>query len=601
MKRADEKFAGKKSVRKFYRKLASFTYQNVGYSRNEIFVDNFAGGGGASTGIEIAIGRSVDEAINHDPAAIAMHKANHPETRHWCEDVWEVDPRVVAAGRPVALCWLSPDCKHFSKAKGSKPVDKSIRGLAWVAVRWAATVRPRVIMLENVEEFKTWGPLIQDENGNWYPDPKKKGRTFKSFVNALRRHGYQVEWREMRACDYGAPTIRKRLFLVARCDGLPIVWPQPTHGSPDSPEVASGEREPWRVAAECIDWSIPVKSIFGREKPLAENTMRRIYRGIEKFIIKPASEGKKPFIAPFVMKVNHKGEQFRGQPMDEPLQTITAKNGWGIVAPFIARIGQTGFGGDRLQYAADQPLTTVTTKAEHLYIAPTLIQMGYGDSEGRRVLDLDKPIGTVTAGGNKFAMAACMIKHYGGGYTGAGNSVDEPLSTVTTKDHNALVTSHLVKLRGTCKDGQSVTDPMPTITAGGMHVGEVRAFLIAYYGSSIGQDLNEPLQTIVTKDRFGLITIEGIDYQIVDIGMRMLKPHELFAAQGFPPDYIINYYDNGEPVSQAEQVNRCGNSVSPKMSKVMTKANLPEHCPGAGKSLKYERYKQAAGQLQLSI
>lgn len=628
LKRADERFAGNKAMRKYYRKVASFTYHHRTYSADEIFVDNFAGGGGASTGIEIAIGRSVDEAINHDPAAIAMHKANHPETRHWCESVWDVDPRTIAAGRRVALVWLSPDCKHFSKAKGSKPVEKSIRGLAWVGIRWAATVRPRVIMLENVEEFKTWGPVIVQKDkttgrvmkkvfrsdGHSFdmvvsypgevvpeelqcmiPDPNEKGRTFHSFVNALRRLGYEVEWRELRACDYGAPTIRKRLFLIARCDGKPIVWPEPTHGAPDSPEVLSGERLPYKTAADIIDWSIPCPSIFDRKKPLAENTQRRIARGIEKFVINNPK--------PFIIKVNHQGEQFRGQDIDEPLQTITAKNGWGVVTPFVARIGQTGFGGDRMQYSAEQPLTTVTTKAEHLLVSPTLIQMGYGERLGQepRILDLDKPVGTVTAGGNKFGLAAAFLaRHFG---QSTGSTVDEPVGTVTEGGggKTSLVTSHLVKLRGTCKDGQEVTEPMPTITAGGLHIGEVRSFLIAYYGSSVGQDLNDPLQTVVTKDRFGLVTIEGIDYQIVDIGMRMLKPHELFAAQGFPSKYIIDKYEDGAPVSQAEQVNRCGNSVSPKMSEVLTKANVPEHCAGSGNALKFERYAETEGQLQLSM
>ncbi|WP_224722921.1 DNA cytosine methyltransferase [Paenibacillus vietnamensis] len=646
------------------------------YSADEIFVDNFAGGGGASTGIEVAIGRSVDEAINHDPAAIAMHAANHPDTRYWCESVWDVDPRVVAAGRPVALAWFSPDCKHFSKAKGSKPVEKSIRGLAWVAIRWADTVRPRVIMLENVEEFKTWGPIIpkrdpetgrlfkkvfQVDGESWdavlseesevvpidlqimYPDPKRKGRTFSSFVNALRRLGYLVEWRELRACDYGAPTIRKRLFLIARCDGKAIVWPEPTHGAPDSPEVLAGERQPWKTAAsDVIDWTIPCPSIFDRKKPLAENTLRRIARGIERFVINNPN--------PFIIKVNHQGEQFRGQSVDEPLQTVTAKNGWGVVTPFVARIGQTRFGGDRLQYEADQPLTTITTKAEHLLVSPTLIQMGYGDPEGRRVLDLDKPVGTVTAGGNKFGLATAElvavphITKFRGGATGhdieeplhtvtsgagsvrpagaahamgmvtafvarhfgqsVGSSADDPLGTVTAGGggKSSLVTSHLVKLRGTCKDGQEVTEPVPTITAGGMHIGEVRAFLIAYYGSSVGQEVTEPLQTVVTKDRFGLVTIEGIDYQIVDIGMRMLEPHELYAAQGFPRNYIISGYNvNGRPVTKSDQVARCGNSVSPPLSTALVRANLPEHCAGSGNALKFERYSEAEGQLQLSI
>ncbi|PZM63477.1 DNA cytosine methyltransferase [Paenibacillus dendritiformis] len=594
----------------------------------EIIVDNFAGGGGASTGIELATGRSVDIAINHDPAAIAMHIANHPETEHYCESVWDVDPRKATRGRPVGLAWFSPDCKHFSKAKGGKPVEKNIRGLAWVAVRWAATVRPRVIILENVEEFKTWGPLTEDGQ----PDISQKGRTFRSFVNALRRHGYVVEWQELRACDYGAPTIRKRLFLVARCDGRPIVWPEPTHGDPESPEVKSGKLLPWRTAAEIIDWSIPCPSIFERKKPLAENTLRRIARGIERFVINNPT--------PFIVRVNHSGSNHHYcDSIEEPFKTVTSKNGWGLVTPYIARIGQTGFGGDRLQYDIEDPLTTVTTKAEHLLvtpvlgvntsghpgsppteplrtvttgghhmlISPTLIQMGYGERPGQepRILDLGKPIGTVTAGGNKFGLAAAFLaKHYGGGYTGPGNGADEPLSTVTTVDHNALVTSHLIKLRGTCQDGQPVTEPMPTITAGGLHVGEVRAFLLKYYGSADnGQQLDEPLHTVTTKDRFGLVTIAGVDYQIVDIGMRMLEPHELFAAQGFPPDYIIDRDHQGQKYSKAAQVARCGNAVPPPFAEALVRANLPELCTGSGNALTLSRFHAAeqAGQLAMNL
>ncbi|MCM3746552.1 DNA cytosine methyltransferase [Paenibacillus pasadenensis] len=558
----------------------------------EMVIDNFAGGGGASTGIEIAIGRSVDVAINHDPDAIAMHEANHPETRHYCESVWEVDPREVAAGRPVGLVWLSPDCKHFSKAKGGKPVEKSIRGLAWVAVRWAATVKPRVIMLENVEEFKTWGPLLDG-----MPDPKHKGRTFNCFVNALKRLGYKVDWRELRACDYGAPTIRKRLFLVARRDGRPIVWPEPTHGDPESEAVKSGRLQPWRTAAEIIDWSIPCPSIFERRKPLAENTLRRIARGIQRFVIDSPD--------PFVIKVNHHGDAFRGQEIDEPLQTVTAKNGWGVVTPYIARIGQTGFGSDRLQYEVIDPLTTITTKGEHLLVSPTLIEIGYGEGPGQapRVPGLHKPLGTVVAGGRKHALVSAFIaRHFG---QSVGSDAAEPIGTVTAGGggKSSLVTSHLVKLRGTCQDGQLVTEPMPTITAGGLHVGEVRAFLLKYYGSADnGQQLTDPLHTVTTKDRFGLVTIEGVDYEIVDIGMRMLEPHELFAAQGFPDSYIIDKYADGKPVSKAAQVARCGNSVCPPLATALVRANLPELCIGSGKLLAFERYAAASeGQLQLSI
>lgn len=539
----------------------------------EIIVDSFAGGGGASTGIEMATGVSVDIAINHDPAAIAMHKANHPETEHYCESVWDVDPRQVAAGRPVGLCWLSPDCKHFSKAKGGKPVEKKIRGLAWVALRWAATVKPRVIMLENVEEFKTWGPVVVDPDGNHWPDPKRKGRTFGSFVNALRRHGYEVEYQELRACDYGAPTIRKRFFMVARRDGLPIVWPDPTHGDPESEAVKSGRLLPWRTAAEIIDWNIGCPSIFERNRPLAENTLRRIARGIQRFVI----DNPKPFVI----------------------------NG----------------------------------------VAGTLIQTGYGERKGQapRVPGLHKPLGTAVAGGQKHAViSAFLAKHFGGNYTGPGSHPVDPVGTITTKDHNALVaasliqyhsetasheargqtmdrpiltldtsnryglvTSNLIKLRGTCADGQPVTEPMPTITAGGNHVGEVRAFLLKYYGTADnGQALDEPLHTVTTKDRFGLVTIEGTEYQIVDIGMRMLEPHELFAAQGFPPTYVIDRDADGKKYPKSAQVARCGNSVPPPFAEALVRANLPELCTGSGQALAFEKYRPVVdqrGQLQLSM
>ncbi len=505
------------------------------FNFGELIVDNFAGGGGASTGIEQAVGRPVDIAINHDPAAILMHETNHPWTRHYCESVWDVDPRTVTNGQPVGLCWLSPDCKHFSKAKGGKPVSKQIRGLAWVAVRWAATVRPRVIILENVEEFQTWGPLDGDR-----PCQKNKGRTFRSFINALKRHGYQAEWKELRACDYGAPTIRKRLFMVARRDGLPIIWPEPTHGAPESDAVKSGQLQPYRTAAECIDWSIPCPSIFDRKKPLAENTMRRIARGLQRFVI----DNPEPFIvpteqaqvAPYIVKPNHAYKYFRGQSAEEPLQTVTAGGGqFAIVAPVIAR--------------------------------------QFGNSIGNQA---DTPLGTVTAGGGGKSqlVAAFLAKHYGGNYTGPGANLQEPMSTVTTVDHHALVTSHLVKLRGTCKDGQPVTQPMPTVTAGGLHTGEVRAFLMKYYGNEKdGIDIREPMHTIPTRDRFGLVTVHGVDYQIIDIGMRMLQPHELFRAQGFPEDYIIDRDHTGAPYTKTAQVARCGNSVSPACAKALVEAN----------------------------
>ncbi len=570
----------------------------------EIIVDNFAGGGGASTGIEMATGRSVDIAINHDENAIAMHTTNHPDTLHYCESVFDIDPVAATAGRPVGLAWFSPDCRHFSKAKGSKPVKKEIRGLAWIVVRWALAKKPRVVMLENVEEFKTWGPLITVEDGTEHPDPARAGETFAAFVGMLTTGidaghpalleccevlgfdinsidakrlqsglGYVIEYRELRASDYGAPTIRKRFFMVMRCDGKPVVWPEPTHGDPKSLDVQSGHREPWRTATECIDWSIPCPSIFERKKPLAENTLKRIARGIQRFVIDNPT--------PFIVKCNHTSTKtsydcFRGQSLDEPLQTITKTHGYAIAAPIIARIGQTGFGGDRMAYEAGKPLTTITSKAEHLLVAP-IIAREFGNSVGHAV---DEPSGTITAGGGGKSrlVSAFLAKHFGGNYTGPGADLGQPAHTVTTVDHHALVTSNLIKMRGT-NTGQKVTEPLQTVTAGGNHFGEVRAFLLKYYGNEKeGVSLNDPLHTVTTNDRFGLVTVEGIDYQIVDIGMRMLQPHELYAAQGFPSWYIIDRDYTGTKYAKDKQVARCGNAVPPPFAEALVRVNLPEMC-----------------------
>ena len=413
----------------------------------EIIVDNFAGGGGASTGIEMATGLSVDIAINHDPSAIAMHKANHPDTEHYCESVWDVDPVKAVRGRKVGLAWFSPDCKHFSKAKGGKPVNKNIRGLAWIAVKWAIAVKPRVIMLENVEEFKTWGPLTEDG----FPDLDKKGNTFKSFVKALQSLGYQVEFKELRACDYGAPTIRKRFFMIARCDGKPITWPQPTHGDPNSLEVQVGKRKAWVSSSEIIDWNIGAPSIFNRKKDLSFNTLRRIEKGIQKFVV----DNPKPFIVP--------GQEYK--------------------AAFLSSY------------------YTETSKNEV------------------RGLSLDGPLHTITAGGNRFAL--------------------------------------------------------------------VTAFLTKYYGQGIGQNINEPIHTIPTKDRFGLVTVHRQDYTITDIGLRMLQPHELFRGQGFPSNYIINRDCEGKSYPKSAQIARCGNSVPPPFADALVRANLPEM------SVEDSRYKRA--------
>ncbi|AXF75507.1 DNA cytosine methyltransferase [Erwinia tracheiphila] len=566
----------------------------------EIIVDNFAGGGGASTGIELAIGRSVDIAINHDENAIAMHKTNHPDTLHYCESVFDVDPVAATGGNPVALAWFSPDCRHFSKAKGAKPVKKEIRGLAWIVLRWALAVRPRVMMLENVEEFKTWGPLLAEE---MRPDPARTGETFAAFVGMLSTGiqsdhpalvevceflsippdgkqaralvnglGYCIDYRELRACDFGAPTIRKRFFMVMRCDGEEIHWPEPTHGDPKSLEVQSGRLAPWRTAAECIDWSIPCQSIFERPKPLAENTLKRIARGIERFVLNNPT--------PFIVKCNHTSSRtaydcFRGQDIDSPLQTITKTHGYAVVTPFIA-----GNGGSEYQAkprAINKPAHTVLKESRACLVAP-MIARQFGNSTGHGA---DEPNGTVTAGGGGKSqlVTTFLAKHFGGNYMGPGAAMDAPAHTVTTTDHHAVVTSHLVHLRGTCKDGRKVDQPMPTVTAGGLHIGEVRAFLMKYYGNEkSGVSLDEPLGTVTTNDRFGLVTVDGADYQIVDIGMRMLQPHELYKAQGFPEGYIIDRDYRGQRYAKDKQVARCGNAVPPPFARALVEANLPELC-----------------------
>ncbi|HFZ1815480.1 TPA: DNA cytosine methyltransferase [Klebsiella pneumoniae] len=686
---------------------------------SEIIVDNFAGGGGASTGIELAIGRSVDIAINHDPNAVAMHTTNHPGTLHYCESVYSVRPKVATAGRSVGLAWFSPDCRHFSKAKGAKPVEKAIRGLAWIVIRWALDVGPRVMMLENVEEFKTWGPLLVAE---MRPDPDRIGETFLAFVGMLTSGvpadhpallecceflelspdseqakrlvaglGYVVDFRELRACDYGAPTIRKRFFMVMRRDGQPIVWPEATHGDPKSPAVLAGKLAPWRTVAECIDWSIPAPSIFGRKKPLAENTLRRIARGIQRFVIESAS--------PFIVKCNHtttrgKYDCFRGQALDDPLQTITKTHGYAIAVPHLTkfRTGATGQpvtdpvptvtagtsrrpggnghalgiveaglvpflagnGGSEYQakprpldkpahtilkepracvvapviarqfgasvgHRADEPSATITAGGggKSQLVVPTLIQMGYGERPGQapRVPGLDKPLGTVVAGGGKHAVVgAFLAKHYGGNYTGPGVGLDEPAHSVTTVDHHALVTaqivgvggragqsrprdvseplqtmttkadaamvtSHLIKLRGTCRDGQTTDEPMPTITAGGQHVGEVKTTLaVEDYDEERAQQVLAFLQKYCGEDSTGLVDIGGVTYRIVDIGMRMLQPHELYRAQGFPEWYIIDQDYRGVKYAKDKQVARCGNAVPPPFAEALVRANLPEMC-----------------------
>lgn len=542
----------------------------------EIIVDNFAGGGGASTGIEMATGRSVDIAINHDPEAIRMHKTNHPDTEHYCENVWAVDPVKACGGHPVALAWFSPDCKHFSKAKGGKPKDKNIRGLAWVACRWAGLVRPRVIMLENVEEFKTWGPL----NRSHRPIKKKYGQTFRRFVNQLNELGYEVEFKELVAADYGAPTMRKRFFMIARCDGRPIVWPEPTHAPADSPDVAAGRLKPYVGAYTQIDFSMPCPSIFDTSveikkkygirtvRPLAENTMKRIARGVQKFVIDNPE--------PFIIQCNHGGER-RPQDIHEPMPTITGKHGYGIVKPKLVPCIMCN-NENNVGASVENPLPTITAGNRNYAAAVTMIQYHSKTAAGEvRGQDIKEPIMTVDASNRYGLVTSFLHKYYDGGYQGAGGKVEDPLPTVTAWDHNSVVTSNLIQMNNNC-DGKDIRKPIPTITAGDGHFGEVRAFLVKYYGCGTGQDIEKPLDTITAHDRFGLVTIHGVDYQIVDIGLRMLEPKELYGCQGFPEDYIIDKDYTGEAYPRSEQVKRCGNAVCPPIPAALVKANLPELC-----------------------
>jgi DNA (cytosine-5)-methyltransferase 1 len=542
----------------------------------ELIVDNFAGGGGASTGIEIATGYSVDIAINHDPEAIRMHKTNHPSTKHYCESVWNVDPVKVCGGNPVALAWFSPDCKHFSKAKGGKPKDKNIRGLAWVACRWAGLVRPRVIMLENVEEFKTWGPL----NRGHRPIKKKQGVTFQKFVSQLENLGYQVEHRELVAADYGAPTMRKRFFLIARCDGKPIIWPKPTHGQKDSEAVKAGLLEPYVGAYTQIDFDRPCPSIFDMAeeikrkygiravRPLAEKTMRRIARGLQKFVLENPE--------PFIIQCNHGGDR-RPQDIKEPMPTITGKHGYGIVEPKIVPCIMYN-NENNVGASVENPLPIVTTGNRNFAVSAMLIQYhsetGSRETRGQTIQD---PIMTVDASNRYGLVTAFMHKYFDGGYTGAGASAEDPLPTVTAWDHNSLVTANLIQMNNHC-DGRDLREPIPTITAGDGHFGEVRAFLIKYYGCGSGQDIKAPLDTVTAQDRFGLVTIAGTEYKIVDIGLRMLEPKELYGCQGFPEDYIIDRDYAGKAYPRSEQVRRCGNAVCPPIPSALVRANLPELC-----------------------
>jgi DNA (cytosine-5)-methyltransferase 1 len=570
----------------------------------EINVDLFAGGGGASTGVEMGLGRPVHIAINHNPAAISMHQANHPGALHLQTDVWAVDPVEVLAGRHIGWFHASPDCTHHSQAAGGQPRKKEIRDLSWVVIKWAGIGQPRVISLENVKQIRQWGPLIAKRCKNTgrvlrldgsvaakgervprgeqflVPDPKRKGTTWRKFLACLEALGYVVEHRVIKACDFGAPTSRERLFMVARRDGHPIVWPAPTHAA----KPAKGQL-PYRTAAECIDFSLPSQSIFERKKPLAAATMRRIVKGIDREVLKKA----KPFIVPIA---NWSRDALH--PVDQPLNTVTA---WPRGGSFALA-------------------------------SPSLIQVGYGERAGQspRVPGADKPLGTVVAGGGKHAVATAFLEQANGGFNiMLSRGMDQTVSTVTNSgSQQRLVTANLVHLRGNC-DARDVADPLHTISAGGQHHGLATAFLSRQFGASIGQGLDapapvitaggggksalvelklspeveegalrcaaflmkyysegsqwqaldQPMDTLTTKDRLALVTvwIGGDPYVIVDICLRMLQPHELYAAQGFPPNYIISHGHDGRKFTKSQQVHMCGNSVSPPPLAAIAAAN----------------------------
>lgn len=536
---------------------------------DEIIVDNFAGGGGASTGIELATGRRVAIAINHDPDAIRMHRTNHPYTEHLQASVWDVDPVAECRGRPVGLAWFSPDCKHFSKAKGAALVDRKIRGLAWITLRWAAKVRPRVIILENVEEFQTWGPVRKGK-----PVKKLAGTTFRKFISQLEALGYTVEFRELVAADFGAPTSRKRFYLIARCDGKPIVWPKPTHS-----KTGANGLPKWRSAAEIIDWSLPCPSVFASKaeimaeyglkavRPLAKNTMRRIIRGVDKFTVRSG--------APFIVECNHSGGGHIA-PVGDAYKTITAKHTGGIVAPSLIQyhteqtesVRATGLGA---------PINTVDASNRYGLTFANLVEY----YTGGRPLDITDAMHTVTSHDREAVVAAHIAKYYGGV---VGEKVGEPLPTVTAIDRNAVCTAHVVKFKGD-NLGHGMKEPMQTVTTSAgeftlckAHLAKMRSGDDLGHWSEIRALLNEYCGYTLAEDEALLLEISGALYYIADIGLRMLSPRELYNAMGFPPDYIIDRDYEGNEYKKSAQVARCGNAVCPPMATALVRANLPEWC-----------------------
>ena len=581
---------------------------------DEIIVDNFAGGGGASTGIELAAGRPVAIAINHDPDAILLHRTNHPYTEHLQASVWDVDPVAVCRGRPVGLAWFSPDCKHFSKAKGAALVDRNIRGLAWIVLRWAALVRPRVIMLENVEEFQTWGPVRKGK-----PVKSKAGQTFQKWKQQLEDLGYVIEHRELVAADYGAPTTRKRFVLVARCDGKPIRWPEPTHGPRDSEAVKAGKLLPWRSAAEIIDWTIPGYSIFASKqeilerygvkvvRPLAENTMRRVIRGVDKFTIRSgepfiiqqkfdnqaqnisrplttvtavgAHELCQPVIAPFAVECNHGGDGHT-RSVEEPINTLTGKYTGGLCEPIMIPYTFSNTGGSVGAHAGEPVHTVRTGGGGQILSAANLIQYHTEQTENVRASGMDVPINTVDASNRYGLTCANLVEYYG---SGVPLDLSEPMHTVTAHDREALCAAHIAEFKG--QDiGQSVASPLRTITASAGEFAQCRAWLAKANGGNLGhwpeirELLNRHCGYHLADDEVILLMIRGTLYYIADITLRMLMPRELYNAMGFPTDYIIDRDYMGNAYGKTKQVARCGNAVCPPLAEAMVRANLPEWC-----------------------
>ena len=582
-----------------------------------IFIDEFAGGGGASTGIEMATGHPVDIAINHDESAIMMHKCNHPYTQHYREDVWAVDPLTATRGRPVRLIWFSPDCKHFSKAKGAALVDKKIRGLAWVVLRWAAAVKPDVIMLENVEEFTTWGPVRKGK-----PVKKKSGQTYQKWLHQLSDLGYEIDTKILCAADYGAPTIRKRFCLVARCDGKPIVFPERTHAPRNSEDVRSGKCKPWRSAAEVIDFSLPTYSIFESkdeikekygvrvQRPLKPKTLRRIAKGIDKFVIKSAD----PFIVP-IGYGERKGQAPRTHDIREPLPTVVSSSKHYYSEPKMTPYIMSNNENNNPRDLRD-PVPTLTTGNRNYYVAPTVIQYHSEQTEKEvRGQGLNTPLNTLD-GSNRYGLAAVHLTQY---FSGEGHyhSVNEPLKTLTSMDREAPVAAYLTEYYGNARDGidvnepmqticshdrealtavhlahfkgkdkgQHPADPMMTVTASDGQFAMIKTRIIKwdgqtnlYYWEQVRSLLNEYCGYQLADDEVLLLWINGAWYFISDIGLRMLTPREQYSAQGFPNDYVIDRDCYGNKISRAKQVEKCGNSVSPPMAEALVRANLPDEC-----------------------